>query len=103
MTDRMTSRRACADCNLAVAPVCPYKGALERGYQCPVVSKRCFWPEQTDGECYACSEWHNWFGCLYRGDVTLMGRLTDALRHRINALSTHGTRESWVPADFMEV
>ena len=98
-----TPARTCADCNLSVASACPYKGALERGYLCPVVNKTCFLAEWTDGNCYACPNWNDFWGCIYRGDMTLMGRLITALRCRINAPGTHGTQARRVPADFMEV
>ena len=98
-----TSARTCADCKFSIASACPYKGALERGYLCPVVSKTCFFAEWTDGNCYACPNWNDFWGCIYRGDMTLMGRLITALRCRINAPGTHGTQARRVPADFMEV
>ena len=98
-----TSARTCADCKFSIASACPYKGALERGYLCPVVSKTCFFAEWTHGNCCACPNWNDFWGCIYRGDMTLMGRLTDALRHRIRDLDTHGTQTRRVPADFVEV
>ena len=93
--------RTCADCKFIIASACPYRGALEHGYQCPVASKACL-PEEAHGNCYVCSEWHDFFGCLYRGDMTLMGRLITALRCRINDSGTHGTGVGRVQADFKE-
>ena len=73
--------RTCANCVMNSA--CPYHGALDHGYMCPVTSKTCFWTKWTGGNCYDCSDWDDVLGCGYRGDVTLMGRLMDAWRRGI--------------------